>query len=64
MADFSEASKELGRSKVACHDHWKIQILPILKTDILKLPQDEEWRQTFLEYIVNNVDLCYTVFLM
>merc|ERR1712218_320817 len=52
--DFSEVSKELGRGTKACYLHWNHQLLPILKTDILKLPQGEEWRQTFLEYIVKN----------
>ena len=54
MDDFIEVSKEIGRTKEACFKHWGRSILPILKTDILQLPQGVEWMEDFLKYIVAN----------
>ena len=54
ISDFNDVSKEIGRSKEACYTHWQKQILPILKTDILKLHQGTEWMEAFCKYIVEN----------
>ena len=51
---FKVISMTLGRSIYACNDHWKIRLLPILKTHILGLPQGVEWRNEFLMHLVQN----------
>ena len=47
-------STVVGRTKSACHNHWERQILPILKRELLGLPQTVEWMEQFLRYIVDN----------
>ena len=47
-------SKETGKTKTACFSRWERSILPILKTDILQLPQGVEWMEDFLKYVVAN----------
>ena len=52
--DFGQISAELGRSKVACNRRWTIHIVPTLKSDVLGLPQNEEWRKDVLRYVIDN----------
>ena len=52
--NFEHVSTTIGRTTKACYNHWKLQILPILKTHILGLPQGVEWMHEFLVYMVNN----------
>ena len=52
--DFSKVSIDIGRTANACHRHYKVQLLPILKSDILALPQDLEWTKNFCHYIVHH----------
>ena len=52
--DFEVISTTLGRTPNACQDHFKQQILPILKTHLLGLPQGVDWMKEFLVYIVKN----------
>ena len=52
--DFGQISAEIGRSKVACNKRWTIQIVPTLKSDVLGLPQNEEWRKDVLRYVIDN----------
>ena len=52
--DFRQISAEIGRSKQACNKRWTTQIVPPLKSDILGLPQNEEWRKDVLRYVIDN----------
>ena len=52
--DFGQISAEIGRSKTSCYLHWTRQIVPPLKSDILGLPQNEEWRKDVLRYVIDN----------
>ena len=52
--DFGQISAEIGRSKVACNKRWTIQIVPPLKSDVLGLPQNEEWRRDVLRYVIDK----------
>ena len=52
--DFGQISAEIGRSKVACNKRWTTQIVPPLKSDILGLPQNEEWRKDVLRYVIDK----------
>ena len=52
--DFGQISAEIGRSKTSCYLRWTRQIVPPLKSDILGLPQNEEWRKDVLRYVIDN----------
>ena len=52
--DFDQISADIGRSKTACYIHWTRHIAPIIKSDILGLPQNEEWRKDVLRYVIDN----------
>ena len=52
--DFGQISAEIGRSKSSCYLRWTRQIVPPLKSDILGLPQNEEWRKDVLRYVIDN----------
>ena len=52
--DFDQISADIGRSKDACHRRWKIDIVPVLKTDIHGLPQNVEWKKDVLRYIIEK----------
>ena len=52
--DFEHVSTTIGRTTNACYDHWKLQILPILKTHILGLPQGVDWMHEFLVYMAKS----------
>ena len=52
--DFSQISAEIGRSKKACQLRWTNHIVPPLKSDILGLPQNEEWRKDVLRYVIEK----------
>ena len=54
MKDFDQISADIGRSKTACHTRWTRNIVPILKSDTLGLPQNEEWRKDVLRYIIEK----------
>ena len=54
MKDFDQISADIGRSKTACHTRWTRNIVPILKSDTLGLPQNEEWRKDVLRYIIDK----------
>ena len=53
-SDFNDVSERLQRKPNNCKYHWNKDILPILKNNILGLPQGIEWMRRFLEYIVEN----------
>ena len=52
--DFGQISADIGRSKVACHLRWIMNIVPPLKSDVLGLPQNEEWRKDVLRYVIDE----------
>ena len=52
--DFGPISAEIGRSKGSCYMRWTRHIAPPLKSDILGLPQNEEWRKDVLRYVIDN----------
>ena len=52
--DFGQISADIGRSKVACHLRWIMNIVPPLKSDVLGLPQNEEWRKDVLRYVIDK----------
>ena len=52
--DFDHISADIGRSKSACYNRWKLNIVPILKSDTLGLPQNEEWRKVVLRYVIEK----------
>ena len=52
--DFDRISSEIGRSKAACHNHWKAAIVPVLMSDTLNLPQSVEWQKHVLRYVIEN----------
>ena len=52
--DFDQISADIGRSKGACYKRWMFTIVPVLKSDILGLPQNEEWRKDILRYIIEK----------
>ena len=52
--DFDQISEDIGRSKGACYRRWRTIIAPIIKSDILGLPQNEEWRKDVLQYVIQK----------
>ena len=52
--DFGQISADIGRSKNSCYQRWTRYIVPPLKSDILGLPQNEEWRKDVLRYVIDN----------
>ena len=52
--DFDQILADIGRSKDACYQRWIHTIVPILKSDTLGLPQNEEWRKDVLRYIIEK----------
>ena len=52
--DFNRISSDIGRSKTACHLHWKNVIVPVLKSHTLNLPQNVEWQKHVLRYVIEN----------
>ena len=52
--DFDQIAADIGRSKGACYKRWMFTIVPVLKSDILGLPQNEEWRKDILRYIIEK----------
>ena len=53
--DFGQISAEIGRSKTSCYQRWTVNIAPPLKSDILGLPQNEEWRKDVLRYVIEKM---------
>ena len=53
-SDFRQISAEIGRSKGSCYRRWAVHMVPPLKSDILGLPQNEEWRKDVLRYVIDN----------
>ena len=56
--DCEGISKELKRSWKSCWRHWQICLLPILRTHILGLPQNLEWKKDVMVYLVDNKVEC------
>ena len=54
LNDFGQISAEIGRSKNSCYYRWTTHIVPPLKSDILGLPQNEEWRKDVLRYVIDK----------
>jgi len=52
--DFIDIGKELKRSSSSCYTRWMIQIVPTLKSCILKLPMTPDWKKDLLHHIVKN----------
>merc|ERR1712150_28689 len=52
--DFGQISTEIGRSKSSCYYRWTAHIVPPLKSDVLGLPQNEEWRKDVLRYVIDK----------
>ena len=52
--DFDQILADIGRSKDACYQRWIHTIVPILKSDTLGLPQNEEWRKDVLRYVIEK----------
>ena len=52
--DFDQILADIGRSKDACYQRWIHTIVPILKSDPLGLPQNEEWRKDVLRYVIEK----------
>ena len=52
--DFDQISADIGRSKSACYNRWKLNIVPILKSDTLGLTQNVEWKKDVLRYIIER----------
>ena len=52
--DFIEIGKELKRSSSSCNNRWILQIVPTLKSGIMKLPMTSDWKKDLLHHIVEN----------
>ena len=52
--DFKDIGKELKRSSGSCYNRWMAQIVPALKSFIMKLPMTDDWKKELLHYIVKN----------
>ena len=52
--DFTDIGKELKRSSSSCYERWMKQIVPTLKTCIMKLPMTQDWKKVLLDHIVKN----------
>ena len=52
--DCEGISKELRRSVSSCWLHWQRYLLPILRTHILGLPQNLEWKKDVIVYLMYN----------
>ena len=52
--NLDQISADIGRSKSACYIRWMSTIVPILKSDALGLPQNEEWRKDVLRYVIDK----------
>ena len=53
-SDFNEVSQKLQRTKGSCYKHWKVILLPILKTHLKGLPLSPEWKKDFRLYIIKH----------
>jgi len=53
-SDLIDIGKELKRSSHSCYARWMKQIVPTLKTCILKLPMTNDWKKDLLHHIVKN----------
>ena len=54
LNDFIDIGKELKRSSSSCYARWMKQIVPTLKTCILKLPMTNDWKKDLWHHIVKN----------
>ena len=54
LNDFIDIGKELKRSSGTCYGRWMLQIVPTLKTCIMKLPMTQDWKKDLLHHIVKN----------
>ena len=52
--NFDAISKKTGKSKAACFAYWRRNLEPILLSNALGLPQDEEWRKEVFKYIIEK----------
>ena len=52
--DFEALSRKTDKSKIACFNHWKAYLAPILLSNALGLPQDGKWRKELFEYIIEE----------
>merc|ERR1719367_313693 len=54
LNDFMDIGKELKRSSGSCYAKWMEHIVPTLKTCILNLPMNLQWKKDLLHHIVKN----------
>ena len=54
MIDCEGIPKELKRSMHSCWGRWQFGLLPILRTHILGLPQNLEWKKDVIVYLMDN----------
>ena len=52
--DFKDIGKEIKRSSHSCYNRWMGDIVPTLKTCIMKLPMTNDWKKDLLHHIVEN----------
>ena len=52
--NFLECGKELKRSTKGCYMRWNQIILPSLKTYILGLPLNNDWKLDLMKYILEH----------
>lgn len=53
-SQFSEFGKGCKRSSRGCYMRWNTVVLPAIKTYILGLPRDDEWKLDLMLYIVKH----------
>ena len=54
VEEFSSLAKDLQRSKLSCFTHWMQVVLPALKSHILGIPYNSDWKLELMNYIVDN----------
>ena len=52
--DFKDIGKEIKRSSHSCYNRWMKDIVPTLKTCIMKLPMTNDWKKDLLHHVVKN----------
>ena len=54
VEEFVDIARTLERSTYSCFTHWNCVVVPALKTHILGLPFNSDWKLDMMNYILDN----------
>ena len=54
IKDFSDFAQTMNRTNTSCYTHWLQVIVPALKSHILGIPINSDWKLKVMSYIVKN----------